>query len=85
MLHRSKSRAGRRSVSRRVRRSGLALIAAFVYANRKMFAGPYGGSLVAMGVASLTMFGFRLAILGCTALVIIGLATRETHVSLRNG
>lgn len=58
---------------------GLGLIAAFVYANRKMFAGPYGGALVAMGVASLTMFGFRLAILGCTALVILGLATRDTH------
>ena len=49
-----------------------------------MFAGPYGGSLVAMGVASLTMFGFRLAILGCTALVIIGLATRDTHTSIRH-
>ena len=64
---------------------GLLLMLGWVWAHRAMFNGPYGGALVAMGVSGLTMFGFRLAILGCTALVIIGLATRDNHERICDG
>jgi hypothetical protein len=64
---------------------GLLLIAGWLWRHRHIVNGPYGGAIVAMGVASLTMFGFRLAILGCASLVILGLATRDEHERICDG
>lgn len=55
----------------------LGLLSGWLWRHRAAFTGPYGGSLVACAVASLGMFPFRLAITGCTALVLMGLATRQ--------
>lgn len=51
------------------------IVTAWVYSQRAMFTGPYGGAVLAVMLCSLGMFGFRLAMTGCVALVIFGLAT----------
>lgn len=57
----------------------LALLVGWLWAQRHALAGPYGGSVLAILFTSVGMFGFRLAITGCIALVILGLATADSR------
>jgi O-antigen ligase len=56
---------------------GAVLIGAWLWSKRAMLQGSYAGSIVAMAVCSMLMFPFRLAVVGGTALFILGLATRK--------
>jgi len=53
------------------------LLGAWLWSQRTAWVGPYGGAALAVAVTSFGMFGFRLAITGCVALVILGLATAD--------
>ena len=55
------------------------LLVAWIASQRRMLTGPYGGAVLAVIVCSLGMFGFRLAMTGCVALVIIGLASADAR------
>jgi len=49
----------------------------WLWAHRQAWTGPYGGACLSILICSLGMFGFRLAMTGCVALVILGLATSK--------
>jgi len=55
----------------------LALLCGWLWSARRALTGPYGGAVLAILVTSVGMFGFRLAMTGCVALVILGLATAD--------
>jgi O-antigen ligase len=55
----------------------VACLGGWLWAHKRAWTGPYGPSLWAILICSLGMFGFRLAMTGCVALVILGLATSE--------
>jgi len=58
----------------------VAVLGAWIYAHRRMFSGQYGGAVLATLVCSVGMFGFRLAMTGCIAVVILGLATSRREL-----
>lgn len=59
----------------------LVLLSGWIWTHRMAFMGRYGGCWVALLVGSLGHFGFRLAVTGATALVLLGLplAGRQTE------
>lgn len=57
----------------------LVLLGGWLWRHRAGFAGPYGGAWVALLIGSLGHFGFRMAITGGTALVLIGLGRPQSE------
>lgn len=60
---------------------GVALLVGWIWAHRSAFCGRYGGCWVALLIGSFGHFGFRLAVTGATALVLLGLPldAKEDH------
>lgn len=56
---------------------GLACVTGWLWNQRKAFLSPYGGSLVAIAVCALGMFGFHIVSVAVISATLIGLATME--------
>lgn len=56
---------------------GMALLAGWLWAHRRIWSGPMRGSLAALGVMSLAFFPFHLVTTGLVALVVLGMATHK--------
>lgn len=56
---------------------GVGCLAGWLWAHRRAWTGPSGPSCLAVGICSLGMFPLHLAMTGCVALVILGLATAK--------
>jgi hypothetical protein len=55
----------------------VSLVLGWLWSQRKAFTGEYGPALLSVMICSVGMFGLHLAMTGCVALVILGLATRQ--------